>query len=203
MISRHLSSSRRRNIFQSYSLCLFFKDADHLKPHINRSLANAEFYCMALSVLYADPNFHNLNHWGIIQALARKGICVAEPSDCSLTESVLIQTSPLKMVINKMINERWFLIKLYVSLLQSAHMAVIEALMQLFIKEQVAVDRVLNTVKRFSAPVSTSEAPTDPDSALMLWSKRCCEALKLKIENEAEEVSEILYFKEVLHPLHI
>jgi len=147
----------------------FYKDhddADHLKPHINRSLANAEFYCMALSVLYADPNFHNLNHWGIIQALARKGICVAEPSDCSLTESVLIQTSPLKM---------------------SAHMAVIEALMQLFIKEQVAVDRVLNTVKRFSAPVSTSEAPTDPDSALLLWSKRCCEALKLKIENEAEE----------------
>ena len=106
MISRHLSSSRRRNIFQSYSLCLFFKDAYHLKPLINRSLANAEFYCMALSVLYADPNFHNLNHWGIIQALARKGICVAEPSDCSLTESVLIQTSPLKMVINKMINER-------------------------------------------------------------------------------------------------
>ena len=82
-------------------------------------------------------------------------------------------------------------------------MAVIEALMQLFIKEQVAVDRVLNTVKRFSAPVSTSEAPTDPDSALLLWSKRCCESLKLKIENEAEEVSEILYFKEVLHPLHI
>lgn len=59
---------------------------------------------MALSVLYADPNFHNLNHWGIIQALARKGICVAEPSDCSLTESVLIQTAPLKMVI--LINER-------------------------------------------------------------------------------------------------
>ena len=97
----------------------------------------------------------------------------------------------------------WFFIELYFSLLQSAHMAVIEALMQLFIKEQVAVDRVLNTVKRFSAPVSTSEAPTDPDSALLLWSKRCCEALKLKIENEAEEVSEILYFKEVLHPLHI
>ena len=53
---------------------------------------------MALSVLYADPNFHNLNHWGIIQALARKGICVAEPSDCSLTETVLIQSTPLKLV---------------------------------------------------------------------------------------------------------
>jgi calmodulin-regulated spectrin-associated protein len=53
---------------------------------------------MALSHLYADPNFHNLNHWGIIQALARKGICVAEPPDCALTETMLIQTNPLKMV---------------------------------------------------------------------------------------------------------
>ena len=75
------------------------QDVERLKPHIVRSLANAEFYCLSLSVLYADPNFHNLNHWGIIQALARKGICVAEPSDCSLTETVLIQTTPLKMVM--------------------------------------------------------------------------------------------------------
>ena len=96
------------NEFPKYFLCFFastdcisdffFQDVEHLKPHIVRSLANAEFYCMALSVLYADPNFHNLNHWGIIQALARKGICVAEPSDCSLTETVLIQSTPLKLV---------------------------------------------------------------------------------------------------------
>ena len=88
----------RGDFLPSYSFTFDFQDADHLKPHIVRSLANAEFYCMALSVLYADPNFHNLNHWGIIQALARKGICVAEPTDCSLTETVLIQTTPLKMV---------------------------------------------------------------------------------------------------------
>jgi calmodulin-regulated spectrin-associated protein len=43
------------------------QDVERLKPHIVRSLANAELYCMALSHLYADPNFHNLNHWGIIQ----------------------------------------------------------------------------------------------------------------------------------------
>lgn len=71
-------------------------------------------------------------------------------------------------------------------ILQSAHMAVIEALMQLFIKEQVSVDKVLSTVKRFSAPVSTSEAPTDPDSALLLWAKRCGESLKLRIEAETD-----------------
>ena len=81
------------------SILALLQDVERLKPHIVRSLANAEFYCLSLSVLYADPNFHNLNHWGIIQALARKGICVAEPSDCSLTETVLIQTTPLKMVM--------------------------------------------------------------------------------------------------------
>ena len=35
----------------------------------------------------------------IMQVLARKGIFVAEPADCSLTETVLIQTTPLKMVM--------------------------------------------------------------------------------------------------------
>ena len=77
------------------SLC---QGIEHLKPHIVHSLANAELYCLALSHLYADPNYHNLNHWGVIQVLARKGIFVAEPADCSLTETVLIQTTPLKMV---------------------------------------------------------------------------------------------------------
>ncbi len=76
----------------------FIQDVEHLKPHIVHALANAELYCMALSNLYADPNYHNLNHWGIIQALARKGVFVTEPADCSLTETVLIQTTPLKMV---------------------------------------------------------------------------------------------------------
>ena len=75
-------------------------------------------------------------------------------------------------------------------------MAVIEALMQLFIKEQVAVDRVLTTVRRFSNPVSTSEAPTDPDAALLLWTKRCCEALKLRIEAETDQVkNKLLKFR--------
>lgn len=80
------------------SFSLLFQGIEHLKPHIVHSLANAELYCLALSHLYADPNYHNLNHWGVIQVLARKGIFVAEPADCSLTETVLIQTTPLKMV---------------------------------------------------------------------------------------------------------
>ena len=71
---------------------------ERLKPHVTHSLANAELYCLALSHLYSDPNFNNLNHWGVIQALARKGVYVAEPADCALTETMLIQTTPLKIV---------------------------------------------------------------------------------------------------------
>ncbi len=66
-------------------------------------------------------------------------------------------------------------------------MAVIEAMMMLFIKEQVVMEKVLNTVKRFSAPVSASEAPADPEAALLLWTKRCCEALKLRLEADLGE----------------
>lgn len=58
-------------------------------------LANAELYCLALGNIYSDPNYHNLNHWGVIQALNKKGVTV---NDQSVTETVLIQTNPLKLV---------------------------------------------------------------------------------------------------------
>ena len=40
---------------------------ERLKPHLARALANAELYCMALSNLYGDSHYHNLNHWGVVQ----------------------------------------------------------------------------------------------------------------------------------------
>ena len=79
-------------------LIMLVKDQEHLKPHIVQSLSNAELYCMALANIYSDPNYHNQNHWGILQALARKGVYVAEPNNTQLTETILIQNSPLKMV---------------------------------------------------------------------------------------------------------
>lgn len=62
------------------------------------ALANAEIYCLALGNIYSDPNYHNLNHWSILQTLARKGVYVTEPTDAQLTETTLIQTNPLKIV---------------------------------------------------------------------------------------------------------
>ncbi|XP_059087795.1 patronin-like isoform X3 [Tigriopus californicus] len=147
------------------------EDVDHLKPHIVHALANAELYCMALSILYSDPNYHNLNHWGIIQALARKGIYVAEPADCALTETVLIQTNPLKM---------------------SAHMAVTEAVMGLVLKETVNVDKVKGVIQRLEKAFGLEEqeltseraVPTDQEEALVLWVNACCEVARKQSEEQ-------------------
>nr|CAD7426198.1 unnamed protein product [Timema monikensis] len=141
------------------------EDQEHLKPQIVHSLANAELYCLALSNIYSDPNYHNLNHCGIIQALARKGVLIGEPSDAQLTETVLIQTTPIKL---------------------SAHMAVIEAIMVLYAKEVVTPDRVVAAIQRFSQVRSppVEPLPSDHEDGLLLWVNKACCALRQKIEQE-------------------
>lgn len=74
------------------------QDQERLKPQIVHNLANAELYCLAFGNIYSDPNYHNLNHGGILQTLSRKGIVVPDPPDGALTETVLIQTTPIKVV---------------------------------------------------------------------------------------------------------
>ncbi|GAB6019537.1 hypothetical protein CHUAL_001111 [Chamberlinius hualienensis] len=138
------------------------EDQDQLKPVIVHALATAELYCLALGNIYADPNYHNLNHWGVIQALARKGVYVAEPSDVALTETVLLQTSPIRM---------------------SAHMAVIEAIMALYLKETITVERIVLAVKRF-LPAGPIELPADIEDALVYWINKVCVRMKHRIEDE-------------------
>ncbi|KAM3958063.1 LOW QUALITY PROTEIN: calmodulin-regulated spectrin-associated protein patronin [Aphomia sociella] len=112
--------------------------------------------------MYSDPNYHSLNHWNILQTLARKGVHVPDPPDCALTETVLIQTNPLKM---------------------TAHMAVIEALMVLYAREVVTLDRVSAAAQRFgtSQPLPTGSNIRHEDG-LLCWINAACAAL-----NKAEE----------------
>ncbi|CAG0893967.1 unnamed protein product [Cyprideis torosa] len=135
----------------------FYKDpegVDHLKPMVVRGLATAELYCLTLSNIYLDPNYAQLNHWGVIQALARKGVYVAEPGDVALTETVLIQTSPVKM---------------------SAHMAVIEALLSLYVKEVVSGRRMETVLTRLHHPM---EAPESAEEGLLCWLNASCAKLE-------------------------
>ena len=80
-------------------------------------------------------------------------------------------------------------------------MAVIEALMSLFIKELVTADRVVSTIKRFENLKSISDStkdidndipkPSDQGEALLLWVTRSGDVLKQRIISELGESGEI------------
>lgn len=81
----------------------FYTDHDgnqHLKPQIVVGLGNASIYCQVLANIYSDPNYQSLNHWTILQTLCRKGVPILEerPGEPPLTETVLIQTNPIRIV---------------------------------------------------------------------------------------------------------
>ncbi|XP_011869487.1 PREDICTED: patronin isoform X2 [Vollenhovia emeryi] len=138
------------------------EEQEHLKPQIVHALSNAELYCLALANIYSDPNYHNQNHYGILQALARKGVYVTEQNNTQLTETILIQNSPLKM---------------------SAHMAVIEGLMVLYAKEVVTGDRVVSAIRRFDLQAGV-DMPSDHEKGLLLWINHASHALIAKIQSE-------------------
>ncbi|KRG05159.1 uncharacterized protein Dmoj_GI21023, isoform J [Drosophila mojavensis] len=146
----------------------FYRDHENqerLKPQIVVELGNATLYCQTLSNLYSDPNYQSLNHWSILQTLARKGVPVAESSDMPITETVLIQTNPLRI---------------------NAHMSVIESLMVLYAKEISSGDRVVSAIRRISG--SNYQAPQGQsyEQGLLAWISHACAALKKRIVKELE-----------------
>uniref|UniRef100_A0A2M4A2F4 Putative microtubule-binding calmodulin-regulated spectrin-associated n=1 Tax=Anopheles triannulatus TaxID=58253 RepID=A0A2M4A2F4_9DIPT len=145
----------------------FYRDhdgQDHLKPQIVVGLGNASIYCQVLSNIYSDPNYQSLNHWSILQTLSRKGVPVHESPDQPLTETVLIQTNPLRI---------------------NAHMAVIEALMVLYAKEVASSGRICSALERISGRSSVSAPGVQHhESALLSWISHVIGALKKRIDYE-------------------
>ncbi|XP_032292379.1 patronin isoform X39 [Drosophila virilis] len=146
----------------------FYRDHENqerLKPQIVVELGNATLYCQTLSNLYSDPNYQSLNHWSILQTLARKGVPVAESSDMPITETVLIQTNPLRI---------------------NAHMSVIESLMVLYAKEISSGDRVVAAIRRISGSNYQAPAGQSYEQGLLAWISHACAALKKRIVKELE-----------------
>ncbi|GFY42701.1 hypothetical protein TNIN_143631 [Trichonephila inaurata madagascariensis] len=153
----------------------FYRDHENirrLKPKIVHSLANAELYCLALVNIYADPNYHNLDHQGIVQVLMRKGVQLIESREAPLTETTLVQTAPIRM---------------------GAHMAVIDGIMSLYIKEVLIPEKIVEVVKKFSYVDINSEMPLNAEEAAVLWINKCCKALEQEIRTDcsAEEVPKL------------
>jgi hypothetical protein len=75
-------------------------------------------------------------------------------------------------------------------------MAVTEAMMQLFIKETVPLDRMRSAVKRFSSlDESGKENPVGPEEALLLWINKSAETLQKKAEKETKSDDEVSEYK--------
>ncbi|XP_037032835.1 patronin isoform X7 [Bradysia coprophila] len=145
----------------------FYRDhegQEHLKPQIVVGLGNASLYCQTLSNLYSDPNYQSLNHWSILQTLTRKGVPLGEATEQPLTETVLIQTNPLRI---------------------NAHMSVIEALMILYAKEVAASERVSSAIGRISGGALPKDSQHH-ESSLLYWVSHACAALKKRIDQEIE-----------------
>lgn len=53
---------------------------------------------MALSYIYEDLSYADLDHIGVIHLLIKKGVQIIEPTDIDLTETALIQNAPIRMV---------------------------------------------------------------------------------------------------------
>ncbi|XP_053966251.1 patronin isoform X7 [Anastrepha ludens] len=147
----------------------FYTDHDNqerLKPQIVVEMGNATLYCQTLSNIYSDPNYQSLNHWSILQTLSRKGVPVAESPEMPLTETVLIQTNPLRI---------------------NAHMSVIQSLMTLYAKEITSGDRIASAIARITGNNGQNLQPEQPfDQLLLLWISHACTSLKKRIAREVE-----------------
>ncbi|KFM66438.1 Short spindle protein 4, partial [Stegodyphus mimosarum] len=94
----------------------------------------------------------------------RKGICLMESRDAPLTETTLVQTAPIRL---------------------NAHMAVIDGIMSLFIKEVLIPEKIVDVVKKFSSVNVNSEMPSNSEEAAVLWINKCCRALEQEIKSES------------------
>ena len=68
-------------------------------------------------------------------------------------------------------------------------MAVMEAIMALYIRELITAERVVGVVRRFTALQPSTELPADQEEALLLWINKACARLRGQIAAEVREVS--------------
>ncbi|KAG5673265.1 hypothetical protein PVAND_003327 [Polypedilum vanderplanki] len=146
----------------------FYTDHDgyqHLKPQIVVGLGNASIYCQVLANIYSDPNYQSLNHWTILQTLSRKGVPILEErsGEIELTETVLIQTNPIRI---------------------NAHMSVIEALMILYAKEVTSGDRIHTAIAKLTSGSVPSGIINNSEQLLLLWISHVMASLKRRIDHD-------------------
>jgi len=73
---------------------------------------------------------------------------------------------------------------------QTAHLALIDALMQAFSREIMSVERVTQVVRRFASFNASSELPSDTEDAILFWVNKVCVTVQKRLEAEQDNVIE-------------
>ncbi|CAM9670906.1 unnamed protein product [Lampetra planeri] len=150
----------------------FYRDEynqEHLKGNVGELLASGELYCHVFQQQLhgkCSPAVPRQGHWAVIQGLARRGLYVMEEEDCPVTEADL-QNIPIRM---------------------SCHLAMLDSLMLACAVEQMSIEKVVTSVRRFSV-VSPRELPFDLDGAMLLWINKVNMKLKDSVEKEQKQQS--------------
>uniref|UniRef100_A0A672HSM5 Calmodulin regulated spectrin-associated protein 1a n=1 Tax=Salarias fasciatus TaxID=181472 RepID=A0A672HSM5_SALFA len=119
-------------------------EQEHIKPPVLRLLLSAELYCRVCGlILHGEQAASLQSHQAVIQALSRRGVYVLETDSTPLTENL--------------------------SLVQSAHIHLIDALMTAYMVEMISIEKVVSSVKRFSNFSASKELPFDLEDAMLFW----------------------------------
>ncbi|XP_035377587.1 calmodulin-regulated spectrin-associated protein 1a isoform X2 [Electrophorus electricus] len=121
---------------------------EHLKPPVLELLLTAELYCRVCGLLSLGEQAAGLaSHRCVLQALARRGVCVREADGTPVTHDDL-GCAPIKM---------------------SSHIPLIDALMLACTVEMMSVERVVASVKRFSTFCASKELPFNMEDTMLFW----------------------------------
>lgn len=70
--------------------------------------------------------------------------------------------------------------------MQSAHLAVIEAMMALYIREVVVAERAVSVLQRVSGGEQPERTPQDQEEALVLWINHIAQALQERVHQQVQ-----------------
>lgn len=80
-------------------------------------------------------------------------------------------------------------------------MAVMEGIMNLFVKEVVSAERVVAAIRRFTElDASQTPAPKEAEQALLLWITKACQSLKKRLTTEVDGHVSWFYFSKFFRP---
>ncbi|XP_062306479.1 calmodulin-regulated spectrin-associated protein 2a isoform X3 [Osmerus eperlanus] len=137
-------------------------DQEHLKPPLTNLLLSADLYCRAGSlILKSDSAKPLLGHEDVIQALAQRGLYVADQE---------------RLVTERDLRSR--------TLFLSAHMAMIDTLMMAYTVEAVSPEKVTACLRKHCPNDPDIDTPCSTEEALAVWINKVNEYLKEIIVQE-------------------